>query len=146
MPQIFNNLEICQIFIQVFNNEKKDEKSEKWGERNERENGLINSNGLLSKYRRKDATCWRIASFRNYPGPSASDCRLIAQVWNIPGDKGSFLVCKCFSIFLALPPFWNLLCPERSKFPWTGHEQYAPYGTIVSLFSRVCFLLDRPSN
>lgn len=97
-------------------------------------------NIYISSYRRIErvAGCRRVASFRNYPGlSSATDYRLIVQVRNIPGngkgrDRGSFLSCKCFSIFLALPPFWNLLCPERSKFSWTGREQYPPHGTIVS--------------
>lgn len=115
-----------------------------------RENRLLNKNGLLPKCKRIErvAGCQRVASFRNYPGlSSATDYRLIAQVRNIPGDGkgrdiGSFLACKCFSIFLALPPFWNLLYPERSKFSWTGHEQYPPRRTIVSRDFSLAFFLS----
>jgi len=44
-----------------------------------------------------------------------------------------------FSLSLCSQPFRNLLCPERSKFPRTDHEQYAPDGRNdgFSLISRV---------
>lgn len=125
----------CRSFEFVFNErwEKRDTEWTKQRKAN-REKGLIKSNVLLPKYIEgsKECDCRRIASFRNYPEPFATDCRLIAQVRNIPGDRGSFLRASVSLFFSLCCFFWNLLCPERSNFPWTGHEQYAPHGTIVS--------------
>lgn len=117
-----------------------------------RGNGLINSNGLLPKRTGREGggteqsvarLLLRRASFRNYPRPSASDCRLIAQVRKHPPGMGEIgdtfpLAYKCFSIFAADPdppagfrPFRIRFVPNDQTFP--GHEQRAPDGTDRSL-------------
>lgn len=81
-----------------------------------RENGLTNSNGLLAKNRRTKE-CWHIASFRNYPGSSATDYRLIAKVRNIPGDRGSFLRASVSLFFSLYRLFGICFVPNDQSFP-----------------------------